>query len=296
MSFPPAGEDPRSATGPVGPHGWPGGGAPPPVCPRHPNVVSYVRCQRCGRPACPQCQRPAPVGIHCVDCVAQAGRQARSARTVAGARMQQGSVVTWTLLGLCVAAFLAQSVVPGFFRSTAFLPVLGAVQPWRFLTTAFLHGSLMHLAFNMYALYLVGPTLESVLGRWRYLAMYLLSALGGSVAVLLFASPVSQVWVTATVGASGAVFGLFGALAFTLRRLNRHNGQILVLIAINLALGFVVPNVSWQAHLGGLATGSLLAFAYLYAPANRRGPIAVLATVGAGVLLVALAAGKYVML
>lgn len=293
---PPAGASgPTQPPWPAGPYGtWSTGAGALPVCPRHPTVVSHVRCQRCGRPTCPTCQRPAPVGIHCVDCVAAAARQ-RPVRTVAGGRVARSGnpVVTWTIIGLCVAAFVAQSAVPRFAALTVFRPEFGAVQPWRFLTTAFLHGGLMHLAFNMYALYLVGPTLELVLGRWRYVALYVISAVGGSVAVLLFASPHSAAWVTATVGASGAVFGLFGALAVTLRRLRRPSNQVLVLIAINLALGFIVPAVSWQAHLGGLLTGALLAAAYLFAPRERRGLLAVAATAGLLLVLVALTVLKY---
>lgn len=266
----------------------------PPVCPRHPGVVSYVRCQRCGRPTCPTCQRPAPVGIQCVDCVNAAKRNVRGATTIAGGRPVHGRpTVTMTLIGLCVAAYVLQMLVPGFTNSLIFAPSIGRVEPWRFLTTAFLHGGLMHLAFNMYALWIVGPTLETVLGRWRYLALYLISALGGSVAVLLLASPTSVYWNAGTVGASGAVFGLFGALGLTMRRLKRSDSQILVLIAINFVLGFVIANVSWQAHLGGLLAGGILSAAYLFAPRNSRTPIALAATALVPLALVAAAVLKY---
>lgn len=266
----------------------------PPVCPRHPGVVSYVRCQRCGRPTCPSCQRPAPVGIQCVDCVAEAARSRRNATTIAGGRPVAGRpTVTMTLIGLCVAAYGAQMLVPGFTGDWIFAPSIGRIEPWRFLTTAFLHGGLLHLAFNMYALWLVGPTLEKVLGRWRYLALYLISALGGSVAVLLLTSPTGDFWNVGTVGASGAVFGLFGALALTMRRLKRSDSQILALIAINFVLGFVIANVSWQGHLGGLIAGSALAAAYLFAPRRSRTAVAVAVTVAVPVVLVALALLKY---
>lgn len=266
----------------------------PPTCPRHPGVVTYVRCQRCGRPTCPACQRPAPVGIQCVDCVAAAARTTRGTTTVAGGRPVSGRpTVTLTLIALCVAAFGAQLLVPGFANTWIFAPSIGGVEPWRFITTAFLHGSLTHLAFNMYALWIVGPTLERVLGRWRYLALYLIAAFGGSVAVLLLSSPTGPSWNVGTVGASGAVFGLFGALALTLRRLQRSDTQIVVLIAINFVLGFLIPGVSWQGHLGGLLTGSALAAAYLFAPRRVRTPVAVGVTLLLPALLVLLAALKY---
>lgn len=267
----------------------------PPVCPRHPDVVSYVRCQRCGRPVCPECQRPAPVGIQCVDCVNEARKRVRSATTVAGARIAEGRpVLTVTLIGLSVAAFIAQTIVPGFTSQFIFAPSIGWIEPWRFLTTTFLHGGIMHLAFNMYALYLVGPTLERVMGRWRFLSLYLLAAFGGSVAVLLLASPTGPMWNVGTVGASGAVFGLFAALGLTLRRIRQDHTQIIALIAINFFLGFVIANVSWQAHLGGLLAGAALAAVYLFGPRGRtRRAVAIAATVGLGLALVAIAALRY---
>lgn len=185
-------------------------------------------------------------------------------------------------------------LVPSFTSRFIFAPSIGWIEPWRFLTTTFLHGGIMHLAFNMYALYIVGPTLEQVMGRWRFLSLYLLAAFGGSVAVLLFASPAGPMWNVGTVGASGAVFGLFAALGLTLRRIRQNHTQIVVLIAINFALGFVIANVSWQAHLGGLLTGAALAAVYLFGPRNQsRTAVAIAATVGLGVLLVAVAALRY---
>ena len=271
----------------------------PPVCPRHPDRVSYVRCQRCGRPVCPECQRPAAVGVHCVDCVRSAARAVPATRTALGGRVRDGRpVVTLTIIGLCVASFIAQQVLPGWTSRWAFSPAAGQVEPVRFITTAFLHSSsIFHILFNMYALWLVGPYLEATLGRWRFASLYLLSALGGSVGVLLMASPVVSAtdvsWIQLVVGASGAVFGLFGAILVVLRRLGRDARQILVFIAINAVIGFIVPNIAWQAHLGGLVTGVALGAAYAYAPRDRRLLVSVAATVGIGVLLVALAMAKY---
>lgn len=272
----------------------------PPVCPRHPDRVSYVRCQRCGRPACPECQRPAAVGVQCVDCVREAARAVRPTRTALGGRVRTGRpVVTLTIIGLCVASFVAQVALPGWTSQWAFSPAAGEIEPIRFVSAAFLHsrGSILHIGFNMYALWLVGPYLEAALGRWRFAALYLLSAVGGSVGVLLFASPVITAtdtsWVAGVVGASGAVFGLFGAILVVLRRLGRDARQILVFIGINGVIGFVVPGIAWQAHLGGLVTGLALGAAFAYAPRERRQVLAVVATVAMAVLLVALALVKY---
>ncbi len=266
-----------------------------PVCPRHPGVVSYVRCQRCGRPACAQCQRAAAVGIQCVDCVREAQARTPVARTVFGGRLRHGRpVVTLTIIGICVALYLLEMLLGGSLRyALAFAPAAGATEPYRFITAAFLHGGILHLALNMYALWIVGSVVEPALGRWRYAALYLISAIGGSVAVLLLADPAGISWFAPVVGASGAVFGLFSATFFVLRRLGRDATQILVLIALNFALGFVVSNVSWQAHLGGAVTGAVLALGYVYAPRARRQLVAALTTAGVLVLLVVLAAVRY---
>lgn len=256
----------------------PGSAPEPPVCPRHPDRIAYVRCQRCGRPACPECQRPAAVGIQCVDCVREAARAQRPARTAFGGRITDGRpVVTFTLIGLCALSYVLQLMDAGWTRMWAFVPVLGEAEPWRFLTSAFLHSPSqpMHILFNMVALWSVGPFLEVSLGRWRFTALYLLSAIGGSVMYLLLASPDAVSWITWLFGASGAVFGLFGAVLVVLRRVGRSAGGIIGVLVINGVLGFVLPGVAWQAHLGGLIVGSALGAAFAYAPRERRMLVAV---------------------
>ena len=198
--------------------------------------------------------------------------------------------MTYGIIATCVALFVIQMAVPSVWSAMVFVPVVAEAQPWRFLTAAFLHASIPHILFNMYALYLVGPHLEKALGVWRYVSMYALSAIAGSVSVLLFASPDSQSWFTQTVGASGAVFGLFAALALTLRRVGSSETQILVLIGINLAIGFILPGISWEAHVGGLIVGAVLGAAYLFAPREKRTLISVLATVGVAIALLGLVA------
>lgn len=275
--------------------GQPPEAAAPPVCPRHPDRVSYVRCQRCGRPVCPDCQRPAPVGVHCVDCVNEARRAARPTHTALGGRVRGGQpVVTLTLIVLCVAGYVLQSTVPGFTQRWWFSPVEGAFEPWRFLTAAFLHSpsTVLHIVFNMVALWMVGPYLEGTLGRARYLTLYLVSAIGGSVGAVLLA-PVTDGWGQAMVGASGAVFGLFGAVLVVLRRLGRDAGGILGVIVLNGVLSFVLPGIAWQAHLGGLVVGAALGAAYAYAPKERQKVVSVLASVGVPAALVVLTVVTY---
>ena len=259
----------------------------PPVCPRHPDRVSYVRCQRCERPVCPECQVASSVGVHCVDCARESAGRRRGARTLLGGTAVADATVTRVLIVACVAVYLAQRLVPFVTGDLAMVPGLTASQPWRLLTTAFLHASLMHLVLNMWALWVCGTVLEPVLGRWRYCVLYLLSALGGSTAILCLADPSGDSWWTATVGASGAVFGLFGAMFVIQHRFGRDTSAILGLLAVNLLISFLGSGISWQGHLGGLVTGALVASLYAWAPRERRTSAGVWGSVGIGVVLVA---------
>ncbi|HEY0118416.1 MAG TPA: rhomboid family intramembrane serine protease [Cellulomonas sp.] len=226
-----------------------------------------------------------------MDCVAEAARASRSAQTVFGGRVRGGRpVVTIAIIAVCVASYVLQLTVPGWTQRWWFSPAEGATQPWRFLTAAFLHSpsSFLHIVFNMIALWSVGPYLEAALGRARYVTLYLVSAVGGSVGCVVLAPVLGQqAWSTAAVGASGAVFGLFGAVLVVLRRLGNSAGGIIGVIVVNGVLSFVLPGVAWQAHLGGLVTGALLGAAYAYAPKGRQHVVSVLAT---AVVVVALAA------
>ena len=251
------------------------GGQQAPVCPRHSDRVSYVRCQRCNRPACAECQRPAAVGFQCVDCVREQAANAPVRKNIFGGVARGGTpFVTYTLIGLCALVYLLQLVVPGLTSAFAYAPVFTAgaggvipAEPWRMLTAAFLHSerSFVHIAFNMYALYILGRVLEPTMGRARFLALYLISAFGGSIGVLLLSNPLQSV-----VGASGAVFGLFGALFIVQRKRGGDIRQIVVLVGINAVLGFIVPGIAWQAHLGGLVVGAACAAVIAYAPKGAR--------------------------
>ncbi len=260
----------------------------PPVCPRHPDTVAYVRCQRCERPTCPACQVPSTVGVHCVDCArrSQAGR--RRASTLLGGTVVTDAVVTKVLIGLCVAAYVVQLLAPALDTRLAFVPVVAAGEPWRFLTTAFLHANYMHLGFNMWALWVLGGSLEPVLGRWRFTAVYLLSALGGSTAIYWLSWPDTDAWGTMTVGASGAVFGLFSTMFVVQRRFGRDTSGIVALLAINAVISFLGANISWQGHLGGLIVGGIVAAVYAWAPRGRRQTVGIVGTVAVAVVLVGL--------
>ncbi|MQY05148.1 rhomboid family intramembrane serine protease [Actinomadura macrotermitis] len=279
--------------------------APAPVCYRHPGRETHVRCTRCDRPICPECMREAAVGHQCVECVAEGRRSVRRPRTVLGAPARAGArpVVTYTLIGLCVLAYLGELATDRVFDELAMIGLyrfdggatIGVAEGewYRLLSSMFLHqppdgGSfwITHILFNMYALWALGPQLEQVLGRGRFLALYLLSGLGGSVLAYLLAPG------TPVVGASGAIFGLFGAYFVIARRLGTPPGPIVFLLVLNLVITFSVPGISWQGHVGGLVTGTVLAAAYAYAPARHRQAVQIAATAAVLVLLVVLTAVK----
>ena len=246
-----------------------------PVCPRHPDRVAYVRCQRCERPVCPECQRPAAVGVQCVDCVREQAKSMPRTRTVFGGRAStdERPLVTQSIIAICVAVFAVQHL--GGTRITtelSFFPPEAVAQPYRFLTVAFLHSptSLLHIAFNLYALWIVGPYLERLLGRLQFAVLYLLAAVGGSVGSYLLVDPYSEAWFARAWGASGAVFGLFGAFVVLNRRLGRDTTAVVGVMVVNGVIGFLPGlDIGWQAHLGGLVVGVLTAAAIAYLPRER---------------------------
>jgi len=233
-------------------------------CYRHPDRPSFVLCQRCGRTICPQCQTQAAVGVHCPECVREARATAPRTRPAVLTSLRSGNapVVTYVIIAICLVVFIAQNI-PGPVGTLvdiygAYRPRFTEVLPWTMVTSLFLHGSIPHIALNMFSLYIFGSILERSLGRLRFAALYLVSGFGGSVAVLLLAPGI------AVVGASGAVFGLLGAFFVIQRKLGGNNLQLIILIVLNLVIGFVPGlNIAWQAHLGGLAVGAAVAFVYL---------------------------------
>ncbi|WP_181874234.1 rhomboid family intramembrane serine protease [Marinitenerispora sediminis] len=233
-----------------------------PTCFRHPDRETYVRCSRCDRPICPDCMREAAVGFHCVECVAAGNRGVREARTTFGGRLPSRPYVTWVLIGLIGAGFVVQQIAPAVTQQFGMWGVGVALygQWYRLLTAAFLHGGITHLLFNGFAMYVVGPQLERWLGHGRYLTLWLLSAVGGS--VLSYLVDPGQL----SVGASGAIFGLFGAILVVGRRLRLDTRFIVGLLVVNLLITFLVPGISWTAHIGGLVTGLALGATYAYLP------------------------------
>ena len=249
-------------------------GYPPqtPACYRHPDRPTYVRCTRCNRFICPECMHSAAVGHQCADCVGAAAATVRPVTTQFGARPQRSPVpiVTYVLIGINLLMFVLQTTSTGLERAFALWPPSVADGDlYRLLTSAFLHFGTAHIAFNMLALYFVGPPLEMALGRLRFSALYLLSAMGGSVLVYLLTLN------ALTAGASGAVFGLFGATFVVGRKLKMDVRGVVAIIALNLVFTFVVPlvssqNISWQGHIGGLVVGAAVAAGYAYAPRQQR--------------------------
>jgi membrane associated rhomboid family serine protease len=268
----------------------------PPTCYRHPDRETWVSCVRCGRHACPDCLRQAAVGQQCVECVRGAARTSRPARTVFGGRPSRGAAVTWTIIGVNVLLYLIELAhtslasdwwMLGYAQYYQGGPLQGvaAGQWYRLISSAFLPGTgslgILDIAFNMWALYVVGPGLEQLLGKVRFLAVYLLSAVGGSV-LFYYLAPQNQ----PALGASGAIFGLFGAWFVASRRLRLDSRGIITLIVLNLALSFIYRStIAWQDHVGGLITGALIAAAYAYAPRKNRLAIQVAATAAIVVIL-----------
>jgi len=224
------------------------------TCYRHPNRLTGARCTRCGRAICADCMVEAPVGHHCVECVREANKGVRRVRPPAA-----DALVVKLLIGLNVVVYMGQQsdvTITGRFGMLPSAVATGEV--YRMLTAAFLHASITHILFNMVALWIVGPTLEAALGRARFLALYVASALGGSVCALFLDHPE-----TLGVGASGAVFGLFAAYFVVARARRVDARQIMGLIIVNLLIGFVVPGIDNWAHIGGLIVGGALGYAFV---------------------------------
>ncbi|MGA7050509.1 MAG: rhomboid family intramembrane serine protease [Mycobacterium sp.] len=245
------------------------------ICYRHPGRPTYLRCNRCERYICPDCMRAAAVGHQCVECVREGARTIRQPRTDFGGRERAGMpVVTYALIALNVLTFALQMSVGDLQKQLVLWPpAVADGQLYRLVTSAFVHYGATHLLLNMWALYVVGPPLEMLLGRLRFGALYALSLLGGSVLVYLLTLN------TATAGASGAVFGLFGATFVVAQRLNLDMRWVVTVVVINLVFTFVARGISWQGHVGGLVTGGLVAAAFVYAPRARRNLIQAAVTV-----------------
>ena len=245
----------------------------------------------------------APVGFHCPVCLDQARRRRPTQRTQFGAKVGSGTPkVTYAVIIACAVVYALQlapmylpgaAQLPSVTNMFAYAPVHTAAwnpefEPWRMLTSALLHSpsSAVHILFNMLALWFIGRVVEPAIGGLRYGALLLLSAFGGSVAVLYLTDPF-----TPTVGASGAVFGLFGALFILLRSTGAQTGGLIALVAVNMVIGFMPGlNISWQGHLGGLVIGLFSALVIAKAPRRRRALWQTLGLAAMAVLLLILTA------
>lgn len=237
------------------------------TCYRHPTRETGVTCSSCGRPICPDCMTPTPVGMRCPECSRQR-TQVRTLRSAGGEpRLTVGIIV------VCVIAFLGTgSFGPGggggsrlFGDLALFGPAVADGEVWRLVTSGFLHAGIIHIAFNMYLLWVLGNMLEPALGTPRFGALYATALLWGSFGALLVEPN------ALTVGASGAIFGLMGAAAIDLRArgYNVLQTDIGLLILFNLGLSFVLSNVSIGGHVGGLVGGALAGLVILAADRRR---------------------------
>jgi membrane associated rhomboid family serine protease len=239
------------------------------TCYRHPSRETGVSCSNCGRPICPDCMTSTSVGMRCPECSKQRTKVMRMRSTSTVPR------VTYALIVLNVAAFIAeegqfsltgsslhgQVVEEGLLRRDL---IANGHQYWRLVSSAFLHVDILHIAFNMYLLYLLGLMLEPAIGSVRFAALYFTALLAGSFGALLATG-------AASLGASGAVFGLMGAAVVELRarKLSVMQSGIGTLIIFNLILSFTLSNISVGAHVGGLIGGALAAFALRYCDTHR---------------------------
>jgi membrane associated rhomboid family serine protease len=230
------------------------------TCYRHPNRETGVSCSSCGRPICPDCMTPTPVGMRCPEC----SKDRTKVRTISAPSDEP--IVTYALIAINVLAFLGSLAGGGAVATRGggsvidngalFGPDIANGEYWRLVTSGFLHAGLIHIAFNMYLLYILGTLLEPAIGRARFLVLYFTSLLGGSLGALLV-SPNSL-----TVGASGAVFGLMGGAVVIMRArgFDPMASGIPALIALNLLITFVFPGIAIGGHIGGLVAGAIAGY------------------------------------
>jgi membrane associated rhomboid family serine protease len=245
---------------------------PPHHCYRHPDRETGLSCSECGRPICYECMTPAVVGLRCPD---HSGKPqgvrkitAAATRTTTGLGSRRVNAVTMALIAINVLVYLAELGAGGtvngldntiYEHGALYGPLVAQGDWWRLITSAFLHYGPFHLAINMYSLYFAGSILEQVIGRWRFALLYLASGLAGAAGALVWSPNVP------TVGASGAIFGVLGAL-FVLERRGHiaTGGQVAGLIVLNLIFTFVLSSViSVGGHVGGLIGGFLLMLAFV---------------------------------
>ncbi len=269
-------------------------------CYRHPDRQSFVLCQRCTRTVCADCQTQAPVGVICPECMkadrkAQTPAQRRASRVWRGGSSDSSRpLATYVIIAVTAVVGVLQVVFGPIVDRTLlfatpylFPDMFGGgftFEPWRLLTAMLVHSGIMHFALNMLALWMIGRSLEPLLGRWRFVALYLIGGLGGSVAMAVLDPGV------ATVGASGGIFALMGALLVIGRHIGANIRGILVILAINLAIGFIQTlNIAWQAHIGGAAVGALIGVIFARTRRRSQRVVQILLLVALVIALLALA-------
>ncbi|HEY7598989.1 MAG TPA: rhomboid family intramembrane serine protease [Candidatus Limnocylindrales bacterium] len=260
------------------------------TCYRHPNRETGVRCSNCGRPICPDCMTSTPVGMRCPECA----RQRTRARGIG--QTSNDPVVTYVLMGICIAAFVGEIAGGASATGSSFggsrLFEEGALRGsdvasgdyWRLISAGFLHAGFFHLLFNMFSLWILGSLLEPAIGQLRFALIFFVSLLAGSFGALLV-DPNSL-----TVGASGGIFGLMGAAVVVLRSrgVNPMESGLGLWIGLNLLITFTVPGISIGGHIGGLIGGALAALVLFELPPAMRVPpqLANLLCAGLGVAAV----------
>jgi len=270
------------------------------TCYRHPDRETGVSCSNCGRPICTDCMTATSVGMRCPEC-AKDRTQVRTVRS-----LTTDPTATYVLIAINVLAAIGSGALFGRGgRTQAFvdLALIGEAfgpdgpigvahgEYWRLITGGFLHSGIIHLAFNMWILLFLGRELEPALGRARFLALYFTSLLAGSAGALLLQPR------AVTVGASGAVFGLMGA-AFVLYRargIDPMQAGIGPMILLNLAITFLIPNISIGGHIGGLIGGAVAALVMERLAGRSRSvwvPVAACASIGVVAVVAGIAAAS----
>jgi len=246
-----------------------------PTCYRHPDRETYLSCSNCGRPICPDCSHEAPVGQKCPECLRAGGKQriVNGRAAISGPSFQTSPVV-FTLIAINVVIFMIGLYSPSLHNNlindygslrlartqTGAIIGIGAGEWWRAITYAFLHAGFLHILFNMYFLYIFGPRLEQQVKAGAFTGIFLASAAGGSLASFLFGPPNIP-----SIGASGALFGLFGAWLYAAYRQRGSAAgkamfnQLGGILLLNMALPLFIPDIDWRGHVGGLVTGVVIA-------------------------------------
>jgi membrane associated rhomboid family serine protease len=273
-----------------------------PTCYRHPDRETGLSCSECGRPICTECVTYAPVGLRCPD---HSGKPQGTAKVAAAVGARGDDFITRALIGANVLIFLAEIATGATLQDLGgstlaakwvdFGPLVAHGDWWRLVTSGFLHSGLFHLLVNMYSLYLLGGSLERLMGRGRYVLLYFISLLAGSAGAIVVS------WGVPSAGASGAIFGLLGAALVLERQRVITAPNLMGIVVINLVLTFALSSyISVGGHVGGLIGGALTALAYSrfgrgHALYGRLGTVGIagVAAVGVGSIVLAEYAARH---